>query len=68
MMMVHETIVYYRNRWFIFVKGDYIEIGGASQAALIYACEPIWGAVFAYLWRGRMEPVGARLMPMPMVN
>jgi len=24
----------------------------ASVAALIYACEPIWGAVFAYLWRG----------------
>ncbi|CAK9067148.1 unnamed protein product [Durusdinium trenchii] len=24
----------------------------ASVAALIYACEPIWGAIFAYLWRG----------------
>lgn len=23
-----------------------------AKAALIYACEPIWGAVFAYLWRG----------------
>eukprot|EP00439_Symbiodinium_sp_Y106_P051473 s406_g6.t2 len=26
----------------------------APIAALIYACEPIWGAVFAYLWRGEM--------------
>jgi drug/metabolite transporter (DMT)-like permease len=24
----------------------------AAPAALIYACEPIWGALFAYLWRG----------------
>ncbi|CAJ1434788.1 unnamed protein product [Effrenium voratum] len=24
----------------------------APVAALIYACEPLWGAVFAYLWRG----------------
>jgi len=24
----------------------------AAPAALIYACEPIWGAIFAFLWRG----------------
>eukprot|EP00930_Biecheleria_cincta_P045754 TRINITY_DN31530_c0_g1_i1.p1 TRINITY_DN31530_c0_g1~~TRINITY_DN31530_c0_g1_i1.p1 ORF type:complete len:448 (+),score=50.55 TRINITY_DN31530_c0_g1_i1:39-1382(+) len=24
----------------------------AAPAALIYACEPIWGAAFAFLWRG----------------
>lgn len=24
----------------------------AAPAALIYACEPIWGATFAFLWRG----------------
>lgn len=26
----------------------------AAPAVLIYACEPVWGAVFAYLWRGEM--------------
>ncbi|CAJ1445162.1 unnamed protein product [Effrenium voratum] len=24
----------------------------ATVAALIYACEPVWGAIFAYVWRG----------------
>ena len=23
-----------------------------TEAALIYACEPVWGAIFAYVWRG----------------
>ncbi|CAK0870634.1 unnamed protein product [Prorocentrum cordatum] len=39
----------------------------ASIAALIYASEPIWGALFAYLWRGEtldgtLTVVGAALL------